>query len=57
MELPYGDPELMWSFNRDGECDEQLKRDRDSHGLDNGRKRAERQSLLDWRNRSTGSTP
>ena len=25
--LPLGDPKLMWSFNRDGEADERLKRD------------------------------
>jgi hypothetical protein len=26
--LPMGDPKLMWSFNREGECDESLKADR-----------------------------
>ena len=25
-----GDPKLMWSFNREGECDEALKQDRDT---------------------------
>jgi len=47
MELPYGDPKLMWSFNRDGECDEGLRRDRDeAMGLDTDGKRADRQSFL-----------
>jgi hypothetical protein len=45
--LPLGDPKLMWSFNRDGECDETLKTNRDqAMGLDTAKKRAERQSLL-----------
>lgn len=48
MALPYGDPKLMWSFNRDGECDERLRHDRDeAMGLDTDAKRADRQSLLD----------
>jgi hypothetical protein len=47
-ELPLGEPMLMWSFNRDGECDEALKQDRDTAmGLDTARKREERQSLVD----------
>jgi hypothetical protein len=38
---------LMWSFNRDGECDEAMKRDRDeTMGIDPAAKRAHRQSLL-----------
>lgn len=46
--LPLGDPALMWSFNRDGECSEPLRRDRDeTMGLDTERKRAERQDLQD----------
>lgn len=46
-ELPLGDPKLMWSFNRDGECDEALRRDRDrAMGIDTDRKREERQDLL-----------
>jgi hypothetical protein len=46
-DLPYGDPMLMWSFNREGECDESLKRDRnDAMGIDPDAKRADRQSLL-----------
>jgi hypothetical protein len=48
MDLPYGDPKLMWSFNRDGECDEDLRRDRDhAMGLDTDAKRADRQSFLE----------
>lgn len=48
MDLPYGDPKLMWSFNRDGECDEQLLRDRDeAMGIDTVARRADRQSFLD----------
>jgi len=27
--MPLGDPTLMWSFNREGECEESLKRNRD----------------------------
>jgi hypothetical protein len=47
-DLPLGEPMLMWSFNRDGECDEALKQDRDTAmGLDTARKREERQSLVD----------
>lgn len=47
MDLPYGDPKLMWSFNREGECDEQLKADRDeSMGLDTRAKQLDRQSFL-----------
>jgi hypothetical protein len=48
MELPYGDPKLMWSFNRDGECDEELRQDRDREmGFDTDAKRADRQSFLE----------
>lgn len=47
MDLPYGDPKLMWSFNRDGECDEGLRRERDeAMHLDTDAKRADRQSFL-----------
>ncbi|MDR7302417.1 OBAP family protein [Haloactinomyces albus] len=46
--LPLGDPKLMWSFNRDGECHESLKTDRDqAMGLDVARKHAERQSFVE----------
>lgn len=48
MDLPYGDPKLMWSFNRDGECDEELRRDRDyAMRVDTDAKRADRQSFLE----------
>ena len=47
MELPYGDPKLMWSFIREGECDETIKRDRnEAMDIDVEAKRADRQSLL-----------
>ena len=42
-DLPLGDPRLMWSFNRDGECDEALKADRNEvMGLDVEQRRAQR---------------
>jgi hypothetical protein len=45
--LPLGEPVLMWSFNREGECDEALKEDRNrAMGLDVERKKAQRQSLV-----------
>ncbi|WP_173915092.1 OBAP family protein [Streptomyces barkulensis] len=48
MDLPYGDPKLMWSFNREGECAEDLEQDRDrAMELDTGANRADRQSFLD----------
>jgi hypothetical protein len=44
--LPYGDPMLMWSFNREGECDEHLKQDRDTKmGLDPEHKKRDRAGL------------
>ena len=47
MALPLGDARLMWSFNRDGECDERLRHDRNTAmGLDVEAKRAERQRLV-----------
>ncbi len=46
-DLPLGDPKLMWSFNREGECDERLKQDRNRvMGLDTQKTRAERQDLV-----------
>ena len=46
--LPLGDPRLMWSFNRFGEADETMKRDRDeSMQLDPERKRKQRQDLAE----------
>lgn len=45
--LPLGDPMLMWSFNRDGECDPSLERDREvAMGLDAAKSRADRQSFV-----------
>ena len=45
--LPLGDPKLMWSFNRDGECDETMRQDRDrAMHLDTDGKRRDRQSLV-----------
>lgn len=46
--LPLGEPKLMWSFNRLGECDEALKRSRDqAMGIDVDKKAGERQAYLD----------
>ncbi len=46
--LPMGAPKLMWSFNRFGEADEEMKRDRDeAMGLNPEKKRKERQDMLD----------
>ncbi|MGH3099113.1 MAG: OBAP family protein [Streptosporangiales bacterium] len=66
--LPLGDPKLMWSFNRDGECDEALQSDRDrALDIDVPAKRAARQELLDlarpqcgvdaMRDQFSGTTP
>jgi hypothetical protein len=68
MALPYGDPKLMWSFNRDGECDETLLRDRnEAMRLDTEARRARRQTLLglarpqrgvdDMKDQFPGATP
>ncbi len=69
MNLPMGDPKLMWSFNREGECDEALKQDRDTAmGITVAAKREERQrDLLEharpqcgvdaMRDQFTGTTP
>ncbi len=46
--LPLGDPMLMWSFNREGECEESLKQNRDTTmHLDPEKKRADRRDLAD----------
>jgi hypothetical protein len=46
-DLPLGEPRLMWSFNRDGQVDSGLKRDRDqSMQLDPDHKRRSREDLL-----------
>jgi Protein of unknown function (DUF1264) len=45
--LPMGDPMLMWSFNREGECDEAITTDRNTTmGIDVEKKRAQRQDFL-----------
>ncbi|WP_344279907.1 OBAP family protein [Actinomadura napierensis] len=45
--MPVGEPKLMWSFNREGECDEALKRDRDeTMRLDTAKKSRERQEFV-----------
>ncbi len=44
--LPLGDPTLMWSFNRDGEADPDLERNRNEHmRIDTSAKRSGRQDL------------
>ncbi|RBP64155.1 uncharacterized protein DUF1264 [Brevibacterium sanguinis] len=44
--LPLGDPMLMWSFNRDGECDPAIEHDREeAMDLDTSTTRAQRESL------------
>ena len=44
--LPYGEPMLMWSFNRDGEGDQAMKDDRDQKmGIDTAATREARRSL------------
>lgn len=44
--LPLGDPQLMWSFNRFGELDEQMKIDRNqAFGIDEKKKQQERADL------------
>lgn len=66
--LPIGDPKLMWSFNRECECDLSLERNRnEAMRLDIERKRRDRQSLIDlarpqygvdaMRHQFTGTTP
>jgi hypothetical protein len=46
--LPLGEPMLMWSFNRDGECDPQLEADRErAMRLDTPSTRAERRNLAE----------
>ncbi|WP_194397167.1 OBAP family protein [Microbacterium atlanticum] len=46
--LPLGDPMLMWSFNRDGECDPRLEADRErAMGLDTPKTRTQRQGLVE----------
>lgn len=46
-DVPLGEPQLMWSFNRDGECDEKLQAERDEAlGIDTAAKREQRQDLV-----------
>ena len=46
--LPLGPPMLMWSFNRDGESDEALKQDLQTHmHIDEAENRARRRGLTD----------
>src|SRR3954447_14615060 len=46
--LPLGDPKLMWSFNRDGEAEESLKRDFQSAlGFEEAERRANRAALTE----------
>ena len=45
--LPFGDPMLMWSFNRDGEADESMLQDRNRRmQIDVAKKRADRQEFV-----------
>ncbi|HEX6968173.1 MAG TPA: OBAP family protein [Micromonosporaceae bacterium] len=45
--LPVGDPKLMWSFNREHECDPALERNRNEvMGFDIQKKRRDRQTML-----------
>lgn len=47
-DLPLGDPKLMWSFNRDGEVDEDLRTGfNEAMGVDEGAEREARRSFLD----------
>lgn len=53
--LPMGDPMLMWSFNREGEGDEAMMRDRNLRmGIDVEKKRRERQDLVEHANPQCG---
>lgn len=66
--LPFGEPMLMWSFNRDGEADESLHDNRDKAlRLDTSGNREQRQELVELahpqegvdalREEFTGTTP
>lgn len=57
MNLPMGDPKLMWSFNREGECEESLKADRDRNmDIDVTKKHDQRHAFLDLAHPSAEST-
>jgi uncharacterized membrane protein len=46
-DLPLGEPMLMWSFNREGECDESLKQHRNrAMSIDVDKKYRDRQDLV-----------
>ncbi len=46
-DLPLGDPKLMWSFNREGECEQSLKDDRDRcFGVDPEKKAEQRRAAF-----------
>ena len=53
--LPLGNPKLMWSFNRDGEADERLKADLQSHmGIDEADKSSQRQRFVELAHPQSG---
>lgn len=53
--LPVGDAKLMWSFNREGECDPLLAQDREkSSGIDTAKTREERQDLVELAHPQSG---
>ncbi|MFC7878758.1 OBAP family protein [Isoptericola sp. NPDC057391] len=67
-DLPLGDPVLMWSFNREGECDPGLEQDREvAMSLDTAATQGQRRDLIDLahpqegvdtlRDKFTGTTP
>jgi hypothetical protein len=55
--LPFGEPMLMWSFNRDGQCDPALEQHRNrAMGVDRAEKRASRSELVDQAHPHEGVT-
>jgi hypothetical protein len=47
-DLPFGDPMLMWSFNREGEADVAMKKHRDeAMRIDPEKKKRDRQDLIE----------
>ncbi len=53
--LPFGDPMLMWSFNRDGEADEAMMEDRNRRmQIDVAKKRQDRQEFVKYANPQNG---
>lgn len=54
-ELPFGDPMLAWSFNRDGEADPELmKRRNEAMDIDPNEKREQRKELISKANPQEG---